>query len=155
MFGAGVLALIIGRFVSARRGRVNVPAPVILPAMCAAAVLGLALQMGYGDPLHWQFWPGPEFARGFALAALIGLWVTLRSTDYGAIARRAIQTPPDQSRYDDDPIRWGIIATVFWGMAGFLCSKGSDRDCRCSVMARNAGGNTGAVGVIAHPRAAV
>ena len=55
-----------------------------------------------------------------ALAALIGLWVTLSSTDYGAIARRAIQTPPDQSRYDDDPIRWGIIATVFWGMAGFL-----------------------------------
>ena len=55
-----------------------------------------------------------------ALAALIGLWVTLSSTDYGAIARRAIHTPPDQSRYDDDPIRWGIIATVFWGMAGFL-----------------------------------
>ena len=55
-----------------------------------------------------------------ALAALIGLWVTLSSTDYGAIARRAIQTPPDQSRYDDDPVRWGIIATVFWGMAGFL-----------------------------------
>ncbi len=55
-----------------------------------------------------------------ALAALIGLWVTLSSTDYGAIARRAIQTPPDQSRYDDDPVRWGIIATVLWGMAGFL-----------------------------------
>ena len=55
-----------------------------------------------------------------ALAAFIGLWVTLSSTDYGAIASRAIQTPPDQSRYDDDPIRWGIIATVFWGMAGFL-----------------------------------
>ena len=28
--------------------------------------------------------------------------------------------PTDPSRYDDDPIRWGIIATVFWGMAGFL-----------------------------------
>ena len=55
-----------------------------------------------------------------ALAAFIGLWVTLSKTDYGAIASRAIQTPPDQSRYDDDPIRWGIIATVFWGMAGFL-----------------------------------
>ena len=55
-----------------------------------------------------------------ALAAFIGLWVTLSKTDYGAIASRAIQTPPDQSRYDDDPVRWGIIATVFWGMAGFL-----------------------------------
>ena len=24
------------------------------------------------------------------------------------------------SRYDDDPIRWGVIATLFWGIAGFL-----------------------------------
>jgi cell division protein FtsW (lipid II flippase) len=86
-FAAGVAALTLGRFVSARRGRVNVPAPVILPAMCAAAALGLALQMGYGDPLHWQFWPGPEFAKGFGLAALAGTVILVLPWDPVALTR--------------------------------------------------------------------
>jgi cytochrome c oxidase cbb3-type subunit I len=51
------------------------------------------------------------------VAALIGLWVTVSRADYGAIARGVIHAP-DTSRYDDDPVRWGVIATVFWGMAG-------------------------------------
>ena len=55
-----------------------------------------------------------------ALAAFIGLWVTISSTDYAAIARGIIRAPADPGKYDDDPIRWGMIATVFWGMAGFL-----------------------------------
>lgn len=50
-----------------------------------------------------------------ALACIIGLIVTLRGVDLS----KAILAP-DQGRYDDDPIRWGVIATVFWGMAGFL-----------------------------------
>ncbi len=50
-----------------------------------------------------------------AVACIIGLIVTLRGVDLS----KAILAP-DQSRYDDDPIRWGVIATVFWGMAGFL-----------------------------------
>jgi cytochrome c oxidase cbb3-type subunit 1 len=54
------------------------------------------------------------------LAALITLVVTLRGGDYGAIARGVLRVPADQSKYDDDPIRWGVIATVFWGLAGFL-----------------------------------
>jgi cytochrome c oxidase cbb3-type subunit 1 len=54
------------------------------------------------------------------LAALITLVVTLRGADYGAIARGVLRVPADQSKYDDDPIRWGVIATVFWGLAGFL-----------------------------------
>jgi cytochrome c oxidase cbb3-type subunit 1 len=49
------------------------------------------------------------------LAALITLVVTLRGADYGAIARGVLRVPADQSKYDDDPIRWGVIATVFWG----------------------------------------
>ncbi len=28
--------------------------------------------------------------------------------------------PVDQGVYDDDPIRWGVIATLFWGIAGCL-----------------------------------
>ncbi|OYZ42212.1 MAG: peptidase S41 [Novosphingobium sp. 16-62-11] len=50
-----------------------------------------------------------------ALACIIGLIVTLRGVDLS----KAILAP-DQGRYDDDPIRWGVITTVFWGMAGFL-----------------------------------
>ncbi|CAH0496297.1 cytochrome-c oxidase, cbb3-type subunit I [Novosphingobium sp. CECT 9465] len=50
-----------------------------------------------------------------ALACIIGLIVTLRGVDLS----KAILAP-DPGRYDDDPIRWGVIATVFWGMAGFL-----------------------------------
>ena len=54
-----------------------------------------------------------------ALAAVVGLVATLRSADYKA-ASAGTTVPADASRYDDDPIRWGVIATVFWGMAGFL-----------------------------------
>ena len=56
----------------------------------------------------------------FALAALTGLWVSVSKADYSAIARGILKAPADQGRYDDDPVRWGVIATVFWGMAGFL-----------------------------------
>src|SRR5262249_46462478 len=56
----------------------------------------------------------------FALAAAVGLWFTLSKTDYDALARGILRTPPDSGMYDDDPVRWGVIATVFWGMAGFL-----------------------------------
>ncbi|MFW1123204.1 cbb3-type cytochrome c oxidase subunit I, partial [Vibrio parahaemolyticus] len=45
--------------------------------------------------------------------------VTLRGADVDAISRGIINSP-DQGRYDDEVIRWGVIATVFWGMAGFL-----------------------------------
>ena len=55
-----------------------------------------------------------------ALAAFIGLWVTVSKTDYSAIARGILRTPADPGKYDDDPVRWGVIATVFWGIAGFL-----------------------------------
>jgi cytochrome c oxidase cbb3-type subunit I len=53
------------------------------------------------------------------IAALIGLYFTISSADYSAMARGFVKTA-DASLYDDDVIRWGIIATVFWGMAGFL-----------------------------------
>ncbi|MCZ8326062.1 MAG: cytochrome-c oxidase, cbb3-type subunit I [Sphingomonadaceae bacterium] len=56
----------------------------------------------------------------FALAALIGLVISLRTTDFHAAARGILRLPDDQTRYDDDLIRFGVIATVFWGMAGFL-----------------------------------
>ncbi|MEP2988408.1 MAG: cytochrome-c oxidase, cbb3-type subunit I [Parasphingorhabdus sp.] len=54
------------------------------------------------------------------IACFIALWVTVSKADYQAIGRGIIKAPADQGLYDDDPIRWGIIATIFWGMAGFL-----------------------------------
>ena len=55
----------------------------------------------------------------FAAAAVIGLWANLTGTDFSAIASGKKRLP-DDSRYDDDLVRLGVIATVFWGMAGFL-----------------------------------
>jgi cytochrome c oxidase cbb3-type subunit I len=53
-------------------------------------------------------------------AALLAAIVSMRTANFSAMVDGFVHAPPDQSRYDDDPIRWGVIATVFWGMAGFL-----------------------------------
>ena len=55
-----------------------------------------------------------------ALAAGIALVATVWRTEFDAATRDVLRMPADESRYDDDPVRWGVIATVFWGMAGFL-----------------------------------
>lgn len=55
-----------------------------------------------------------------AIAAFLVAVVTLRSADFYGIANDILKSPADQTLYDDDPIRWGVIATVFWGLAGFL-----------------------------------
>ena len=53
-------------------------------------------------------------------AAMVMLAVTLSGADYGAIARGILRAPPPSDRYDDDPIRWGVLATVFWAIVGLL-----------------------------------
>lgn len=53
-----------------------------------------------------------------AMAAGITLWVTINKADYAAIGRGILKAPADPGIYDDDPIRWGVIATIFWGIAG-------------------------------------
>jgi cell division protein FtsW (lipid II flippase) len=80
-FLGGIAALMVGRLVSARRGRVNIPAHGILPATVAAIAIGFALQMGYGDPLHRNLWPGIEFARGVGLAGLVAAVVLVLPKD--------------------------------------------------------------------------
>jgi cytochrome c oxidase cbb3-type subunit I len=56
-----------------------------------------------------------------AVAALVALCFALRGARYDRIARGLPSTPPaNTSLYDDEVIRWATIATVFWGMAGFL-----------------------------------
>ena len=64
---------------------------------------------------------------GFAVHALIiaavaFLLMVFTATRYDemAAAQSIFKMPSGSSRYDDDVIRWGVIATIFWGMAGFL-----------------------------------
>ncbi|WP_305097156.1 cytochrome-c oxidase, cbb3-type subunit I [Croceibacterium aestuarii] len=54
------------------------------------------------------------------LAAAVCLWFTVSQADYEAIARGVLRMPADPSKYDDDPVRWGVIATVFWAVVGML-----------------------------------
>lgn len=73
------------------------------------AVIASALAVDDGFAIHMGI---------VAIAAFLAVWFTVRGADYGAIARGVLRMP-DEGRYDDDPVRWGVIATVFWGMAGF------------------------------------
>ena len=73
------------------------------------AVIGAALAVDGGFAIHMGI---------FAVAALLAVWFTISSADYSSIARGILKMP-DEGKYDDDPIRWGMIATVFWGVVGF------------------------------------
>ena len=53
-----------------------------------------------------------------AVACLVMLWMTISRTDYAKVTRGLLKMPDNQGVYDDDPIRWGVIATLFWGIAG-------------------------------------
>ncbi|MCK9543410.1 MAG: cytochrome-c oxidase, cbb3-type subunit I [Novosphingobium sp.] len=88
--------------VLARAGWWLVALLIAIVAMAAAADSGFAVQMAI-----------------IAVAAFVGLWVSLTRTDYAAVARGILRAPPDEGVYDDDPVRWGVLATVFWGIAGF------------------------------------
>lgn len=52
-----------------------------------------------------------------AAAATLAMAWTLTRTDYAGIAK-GILPVSDASLYDDDPVRWGVLATVIWGVAG-------------------------------------
>ncbi|MEJ5977364.1 cytochrome-c oxidase, cbb3-type subunit I [Novosphingobium sp. PS1R-30] len=80
-------------------------------AVLILAVMASAVALDRGFAVHMTI---------VALAAFVGLCISIGRVDYAAIAKGVIRTPTDPGRYDDDPIRWGVIATVFWGMAGFL-----------------------------------
>lgn len=80
-------------------------------AVLVLAVMAVAMAADTGFAVHMTI---------VALAAFVGLCFSISRVDYAAVAAGVIRAPADVGRYDDDPIRWGVIATVFWGMAGFL-----------------------------------
>ena len=53
-----------------------------------------------------------------AVVALAGLWISVARADVGAIASGILRVPTDPSKYDDDPVRWGVLATVIWAIVG-------------------------------------
>ncbi|MCW1402177.1 cytochrome-c oxidase, cbb3-type subunit I [Novosphingobium sp. MW5] len=75
-------------------------------AVLFLAIVATAASADWGFAVHMGI---------VALAALIALVFALRGGDYSGAA----PVPEDRSKYYDDVIRWGVIATVFWGMAGF------------------------------------
>ena len=79
-------------------------------AVALLAFVAIAMSVDFGFTVHMSI---------AAAAALLAMWMTISRADYEAIARGVFKMP-DAGLYDDDPIRWGVIATVFWGMAGFL-----------------------------------
>ncbi|TNE34032.1 MAG: cytochrome-c oxidase, cbb3-type subunit I [Alphaproteobacteria bacterium] len=54
-----------------------------------------------------------------AIVAFGMIWVAAASYDPLAKAQGLLRMPGGASKYDDDPVRWGVIATLFWGTAGF------------------------------------
>jgi len=61
-------------------------------------------------------------AHAIIVALAAGLLVVLSAArfDPTSRARSFFKMPDGPSRYDDDPVRWGLIATLFWGAAGFI-----------------------------------
>jgi cytochrome c oxidase cbb3-type subunit I len=54
------------------------------------------------------------------IAALIAMAAAMNRFDFVTERFPVLSGPSVASHYDDDPIRWGAIATLFWGIAGFL-----------------------------------
>ncbi|KWV92053.1 cytochrome-c oxidase, cbb3-type subunit I [Erythrobacter sp. YT30] len=52
------------------------------------------------------------------VAIAIMMVATLGSFDPLKKAQSIFRMPPGPERYDDDVVRWGVIATMFWGLAG-------------------------------------
>ena len=87
-------------------GRLGIWALVLLAciaAMAGAQDTGFAIHMGI-----------------IAFVAVLIMIATLNSYDPLAKAQSIFKMPPGPERYDDDVVRWGVIATMFWGIAGLL-----------------------------------
>ncbi|MBX2796206.1 MAG: FtsW/RodA/SpoVE family cell cycle protein [Myxococcales bacterium] len=88
-FAAGAFSLFVGSAVGRwNAGSQAIPIPLLFPATILAAGLGLALQMGYGDPLRGPGWPGPNFAGGVMIGGLVGGLVLAVPWDWGELFHR-------------------------------------------------------------------
>jgi cytochrome c oxidase cbb3-type subunit 1 len=79
-------------------------------ALAVLAMLAVAVSADFGFSVQMTI---------VALAALLAMAATMKRADAALAGGAAARAPADQGRYDDDPVRWGVIATLFWGVAGF------------------------------------
>ena len=79
--------------------------------LAVLAMFGAALAVDAGFAVHMGI---------MAVAGLAAAFLTLAKGDFNALPGRNAGAAALQSRYYDDVIRWGVIATVFWGVVGFL-----------------------------------
>jgi len=63
---------------------------------------------------------GFAFHMGLVVAVALGMMVVTLRRARSVLAFEGAPPPPDLSRYDDDPVRWGVIATVLWAVIGLL-----------------------------------
>jgi len=65
--------------------------------------------------------PGFSVQAGIVAVMALGLFMASAARfDPLGHARGFFRMPQGDSRYDDDPIRWATLATLFWGAAGFM-----------------------------------
>ena len=65
---------------------------------------------------------GAYAAHALIVAAVALLLLVMSAGRFDPLgkAQGFFRMPEGPSRYDDDPVRWGVLATVFWGMVGLL-----------------------------------
>ncbi|MEL6542610.1 MAG: cytochrome-c oxidase, cbb3-type subunit I [Pseudomonadota bacterium] len=87
-------------------GRLGVWALVLL-----AAIFAIAGAQDSGFAIHMGI-----------IAGVAGLILVLNLTRFDPLAKvhTFFKMPVTDTRYDDDVVRWGVIATMFWGLAGLL-----------------------------------
>ena len=54
------------------------------------------------------------------IIAFVMVWVTAARFDPLGKTQGFFKMPEGPSRYDDDPIRWGVLATMMWALVGLL-----------------------------------
>ncbi len=55
-----------------------------------------------------------------AIVAFVLMWMSAARFDPMKKAQGFFRMPEGLSRYDDDPVRWGVLATMFWAIVGLL-----------------------------------
>ena len=55
-----------------------------------------------------------------AIVSFVLMWMSAARFDPMGKARGFFRMPQGVSLYDDDPVRWGVLATMFWALVGLL-----------------------------------
>ncbi|MBA4765546.1 MAG: cytochrome-c oxidase, cbb3-type subunit I [Erythrobacter sp.] len=55
-----------------------------------------------------------------AIVSFVLMWMSAARFDPMGKARGFFHMPEGASLYDDDPVRWGVLATMFWALVGLL-----------------------------------